>query len=471
MKMYLNSNLRQLTEMNKHYIEKLAEFYANLSIDNIPADVVDKAKTTLLDYLFVYVVGYHKGVLNKHILQYVKERTKKNESSINLSGIKTDAELAILASALISHSVELDDGHRYGTAHPAVVVIPTVLAFGEKQHSNLSKILKAIIIAYDVMLRISKSINPSHLKRGFHSSSTTGTIGSAAAASVIMGFDAERMTHAMAISGLFSSGLQEMLHSNPSVKALQVGHSAKSGASAALFANHNIKGPLSLLEGQHGWLKAMTDDFKENELLSELGTRWEIMNTYTKLYPTCRHCHHALDLAIEAFNMGFDIDRIKHITVRTYYVGIVEVGIIKKPKDIEEAMFSLSYAVTIALKKGFLKIENLEDYLEDPQIIAFSSSIEIIEDEGMNTKYPHERGCVLEITPYDGETFTLMTHLPKGEPDTKLSDEEYVGKFKSITSNYVDDKFVDNMYDLIMGSNENDVVIPKIASIYKTKLI
>jgi 2-methylcitrate dehydratase PrpD len=361
----------------------------------------------------------------------------------------------------------LDDGHRYGTAHPSVVVIPSALAFGEKLNAPLSEVLRAIIIGYDIMLRISRSINPFHLKRGFHSTSTTGTLGSAAAASVIMGYNTSAMTHTLAIAGLFSSGLQEMLHSNPSVKTLQVGKSAQSGAAAAIFENLQMRGPISLLEGQHGWLKAMTDQFNEVDLLSDLGNRWEIMDTYTKLYPTCRHCHHAIDLAIEASKSGIRLVSIQSIKIKTYSVGIAEVGLIKVPRNLEEAMFSITYAVTIAIQNGFLKLEDMEKGLVNKQIVDFSSKIGIESDSEMDTKYPEERGCILEINLLSGNQIVLRTHLPKGEPSTGLTDFEYLQKFKTITSEYTDASFVENIFGSIKNCDPHKVSINDIISVLK----
>jgi 2-methylcitrate dehydratase PrpD len=460
MKMFSNFTLKQLTKMkNRFYIEDLAEFYSNLAIKQIPSEVLAKAKMTLLDYLFVYIVGLNKGVLTNTILNYIKQKKSNEESSVYLSGIKTDTDLASFACSLIAHSVELDDGHRYGTAHPAVAVIPAALAIGEKENITINELLKAIIIGYDIMLRLSKSINPSHLKRGFHSTSTTGTIGSAAAASVILGFNHTQMTHALAISGLFSSGLQEMLHSNPSSKALQVGKSAQSGVSAALFASHGLKGPLSLFEGQHGWLKAMTDVFEESDLLNDLGKRWEIMNTYTKLYPTCRHCHHAIDLTIEAWKSGINIESIDNVIISTYSVGIAEVGIIKTPKDIEEAMFSITYAVAVAFQKGFVSYEDLEKNLDNSKLLSFSSSIEVRNDDEMDKNYPVKRGCKLELNLLSGERLIFKTDLPKGEPDTSLTNEEYLQKFKTITSGFVSSSYVMNLYNMLINEDSTDLTV------------
>ncbi|MBE0640357.1 MAG: MmgE/PrpD family protein [Bacteroidales bacterium] len=452
---------------DKFILEKLVNYYIALDLANTPDDVLHKAKMSFLDYLFVYIVGYNKGMLTQPILDYVKIRTKNSEVSILLSGIKTDLEFAILSSGLIAHSVELDDGHRFGTAHPAVVVIPTALAFGEKLNSSFGEILKAIIVGYDIMLRLSRSINPSHLRRGFHSTSTTGTIGSAATASVLMGFNNEQMQAAIAISGLFSSGLQEMLHSNPSSKALQVGRSAQSGATAALLAELGAKGPISLFEGQHGWIKAMSDSYNENDLLGEFGSRWEILNTYTKLYPTCRHCHHAIDLAIEAYHKGFNLENIAECRLITYSLGIAEVGMIRQPENTEEAMFSICYAVALALYKGNVTYEMLEENITNPAILNFVLKIIVESDSEMDRKYPVERACIIELTEIEGGKQTLSTHLPKGEPDTALSNQEYLEKFYSITERYIPKSNVWELYELVMKSDLSNSIIKNILSLIK----
>jgi len=434
------------------YLENLAEYFGELTIENIPQAVLNKARIKLLDYLFVYHAAYYKSTLKNAIFEYVQDRVKHNDSTILLADFKADIELTAFASSLIAHSVELDDGHRYGTAHPAVVVIPAAMAMAEKQNSSFEDLLKAIVVGYEIMLRLSAAINPSHLKRGFHSTSTTGTLGSAAASASILKYDNEMFINSLSIAGLLSSGLQEMLHGNPSIKAFQVGRSCQSGVLAAQFAKLGGKGPASLLEGQHGWIKAMADEFDENKLIGDLGKRWEILNTYTKLYPTCRHCHHAIDLAIDAYKQGIHIDSIKKVSIHTYSLGIAEVGLIKTPKNIEDAMFSITYAVAIALKDGFVTYEDLENYLQNDIIQNLSSNIETIVDKEMDAKYPQERGCKLLIETSKGEKIAFNTKLPKGEPETDLSIEDFKEKFFKINQTHFSNKKVNTLCNIIFNA-------------------
>lgn len=440
---------------NKPLIQTLSYYYASLKPCEIPPEVMRRARLSLLDYLAVYACGYHRGVLSEMLLNFVLEKNSRPESSILLLGRKIDAEWAAFASGAIAHSVELDDGHRFGTAHPAVAVIPSALAVAEKIGCTLEYTLASIVVGYDVMLRLARAINPSHLKRGFHTSSTTGTIGSAAACAYLYRHDGEQFGHALSIAGLLSSGLQEMLHDNPAIKAFQVGRSTQSGVLAAEMATRGAKGPSTLLEGRHGWIGAMCDAFRQSDLIGELGERWEITNTYTKLYPTCRHCHHALDLGVTLHAEGLDANEIASIEVRTYSVAISEVGSPALPATLDAAMFSLPYALAVALIEGQVTIDDLSRHLDAREATALARTVSVTAAPEQDDKYPHERGCELRIVLRDGRQIRRATHLPKGEPDTPLTEVDFMTKFESITRPFGLDDRVHTAWKLVMDDDSD----------------
>lgn len=449
------------------YNEVLSNFYSNLSFEDFPDEVVKRARITLFDFFAVLITGREYGVLSPVAEAYVRNFVGIDDVYCYGLGFSTSEEIAALLMGIISHTVELDDGHRFGTSHPAVSVIPSVLASAYKHKSSYKDVLQAIIIGYDFMLRLARSINPSHLRRGFHSTATCGSIGASAAVASIRKFNNEQTMHTVSIGALHSSGLQEMLHSNPSIKALQPGKAAQAGVFSANFVSLGAKGPVSVFEGYHGWLKAMTDEFRQEDLIGELGSRWEIMYTYTKLYPTCRHCHQAIDLAIDLYNMGYSLPNISKLNIKLYNVAISEVGQINAPNDLEEAMFSVSYAVSIALVYGKVGINEIKKHIDDKEIINFSKSINIIEDSEMNKLYPNERGSKFEVQVESGETFTLENKLPKGEYDTRLTDIEYLEKAKNILFEVTPEKNIEELWELVVENSLDDVSLSKIKEIFE----
>jgi len=120
---------------------KLADYYASISYDDIPLEVINKAKRSLVDLLGELAAGFFVGELAKAVNPYLVELGGKEESTLLCIGKKMPAMNAALGMGVMSHAIELDDGHRWGTSHPAVAIIPAVLAMAEREKSSFAEIL------------------------------------------------------------------------------------------------------------------------------------------------------------------------------------------------------------------------------------------------------------------------------------------------------------------------------------------
>ncbi|MFA6748155.1 MAG: MmgE/PrpD family protein [Aminobacterium sp.] len=438
-------------DLNNTYLSKLSRFYADSNASAIPEDVLLKARRVLIDFLAEVAAGYKTGVFPAICATYLLALGGKPEATILCYGKKVPALHGALALGALGHSIELDDGHRWGTSHPAVAIIPAALTVAEREKADFTRLLRAIVVGYDVMLRAARAINPSHLRRGFHSTGTCGALGAAAACACLHNLDAESFAYAVSLGGLQSAGLQEMLHDHPEVKPLQPGKAALAGVLAADLVRGGAKGPRSLFEGEHGWLKAMChNEFSEDALMGDLGTRWEIMKTYTKLYPTCRHCHAAIDLAKEAKKtLGLSLNDIQSIHVKTYALGIVEVGQIFVPETFEEAMFSLPFSVTLALERGHVTLQDYDnESLHNEVLRQASLKIRVEEDEAMNHLYPEERGAWMKIDLHDGRSFEKYIPVAKGEPENPVSDNDLLEKLKGMVDVYYPEEFLSGLWQI-----------------------
>jgi len=432
-----------------------------------------KARRVLVDFLATLAVGIIKGPLTPVLTHYFINIEGIEESTVFGIGKKLPAANTAFIMGAIAHSVELDDGHRFGTCHPAVAVIPAALTVGERNQRSFQDIIIAIIKGYDITLRVARSINPSHLNRGFHTTGTAGVFGSAIASAHLLGMNSVDTTYCLSLAGLQSCGLQEMLHDHPSIKVIQAGRAASAGVMSADLVMLGAKSPRTLFEGKHGWLKAMTDQFSQEALLGELGERWEILQTYTKLYPTCRHCHPAIDLAIALREQlqDMDLSEIEAINVKTYRVAISEVAEIVIPSNFEEALFSLPFSLAIALREGDVGIQHYSPAnLSDESLIKLAKKVHISLDKELDSKYPLHRGAILQIILNNGKTFEKETHLPKGEPDLPLTDDELFGKVQRITSPFYGDDFAERLWSIIVDSDIHGVQYSELIDLFKEGL-
>lgn len=179
--------------LSKTFASQLGDFYASIDFESLPEPVVLKARRVLVDFLAALAVGIKKGPLTPVFSHYFIRTGGIEESTILGTNEKLPAANAAFCMGAIGHSVELDDGHRFGTCHPAVAIIPAALAVGERQQKSFKEVITAIIKGYDMMLRVARSINPSnnpsHLNRGFHTTGTAGVFGSAIACAHLLGMN------------------------------------------------------------------------------------------------------------------------------------------------------------------------------------------------------------------------------------------------------------------------------------------
>lgn len=450
--------------MNSTIVSRYATFVAETRFIDLPELVIQKAREVLIDHLGVSLYGAGKGELSQIVHEMIKEMGTTRTCLVIGSRIRADSAMAALANSVSSHSIELDDGHRHATSHPAAVVIPTALAVAEETGAGIKELIRAIVLGYEIMLRVATAINPSHLRRGFHSTGTCGPFGAAVAAACLYELEPTAIAHALAISGLQSAGFQEMLYSNPMIKPIQPGKAAMAGVISARMAAKGAKGPISLFEGDYGFFNGMTDHVNEEALFAELGREYEIMRTYTKLYPTCRHAHCSIDLALVLRDqLPADRELIQKILVETYDFSIKEVGQIWHPRTRDEAMFSMPYAVATALLKGHFTMEEMEtEALQNTTTSLLSDKVSIKRSEEMDAVYPAKRGARMTVTLADGSSFQAEQDLARGEPDLPISVEELKSKFNNLASVYLDNNDLEVLWDTTLNKPLNEVCCDEI---------
>ena len=82
-------------------------------------------------------------------------------------------------------------------------------------------LLDAYIVGFEIEGRFGRAMNPRHYQKGWHCTSTIGTLGAAAAASRLLGLDVEAARHAIDIAASDACGLKDNFGSM--VKPLHAG--------------------------------------------------------------------------------------------------------------------------------------------------------------------------------------------------------------------------------------------------------
>jgi 2-methylcitrate dehydratase PrpD len=201
-----------------------------------------------------------------------------------------------LANGTSSHAIEMDDVNNEASLHPGVVVFPAALATSEMVEATGKKFIEAVVLGYEVMIRLGKALGPENsYKRGFHPTGTCGPFGSSVAASKILGLGEKGLLSALGIAGSQAAGSMEYLAQGAWTKRFHAGWAAYSGMIAAQLARKGFRGPTSIIEGRDGFLHAYSNGADASKVLEGIGSGFEILRTSVKPHACCRYMQPPID--------------------------------------------------------------------------------------------------------------------------------------------------------------------------------
>jgi 2-methylcitrate dehydratase PrpD len=413
--------------MEKGPTDLLSAYIHKLRYEDLPGNVVESAKLFLLDYLASAMAGYKiNKTFNDALWNVVGGMGGKKESSVFFRKSKLPAPNAALLNAATGHGADMDDGNRTAQGHPGVGVMPVALALAEAHRLTGREAILAIVVGYDIFVRLATAINPSHLSRGFHTTGTVGTIAAGGAAAKALGLDRDKVRNTLSFAALQAAGLLEVAESGQMAKPLHPAKAAYNGILSARLAEAGAEGPREPLEGRKGFIKAFTDNVDLDILRKNLGRDFRIATCYVKLYPACRHTHAAIDAASNLRRSGLPSpSSLEKIKVHVYPAAINLTGSIYKPKNEDEAKFSLAYTVATALTKGNFTLQDLDVAKSfDPKTRGLASKIEIISDPLLESRAANIRGARVELVMKNGTVRREEVKLPKGEPEVPVTFED-----------------------------------------------
>jgi 2-methylcitrate dehydratase PrpD len=413
---------------------KLAEFIEGVHYEELPPETIRLARLALLDWLGSALRGGGEKPAVM-ALRVLGAQGGSPQATLLPTGDKTSALNAALGNGIASHILELDDVHRGSIVHAGAVVMPAALATAEMLHANGRKLLEAIVVGYEVAIRIGEAVSPSHYWY-WHNTGTCGTFGACAAAGKLLGLDPEQMVWALGNAGTQAAGLWEFLQDGAMSKHLHPGKAAQNGLLAALLAREGFTGALAILEGQKGFCRAMAPEFNLAAITDSLGKPpYRIEGNSFKIHSSCRHTHPAVDIVLDLRGRHhISPAQVAALEVRTYRTALDITGN-PEPQTIYAAKFSLPFCVALALAKGSCGLEDFcEENLRHPEIRDLMGRVRLAVDEGLDALHPAKWPATVTLTLASGEVFQGRTDFPLGDPENPAPEEMLVAKFRRLAS-------------------------------------
>lgn len=416
----------------------LSAFTAALRLEQVPPEVVGRARLLLLDLVGNIVRARHDAESTPALLAATRALglAAGNAGVFGCAARYTPAGAALLNGAL-GHSLDFDDTHAGGSLHPGAPVIPAALAAAEMAGVDGAEALAAIVAGYEVTCRIALALPAgAHYARGFHPTATCGAFGAAAAAARVFGLDAAGVASALGIALSQCAGSLQFLANGAWTKRFQVGWAAMAGLTAACLAREGFKGAADAFEGRHGFLSSYAPSPEPERAGVGLGRDFEVMRTAVKPYPSCRYGHAGIDaaLALRAEH-ALEAAEITAVTLGLPQAGMLMIGqpLAQKqaPRNVVDGQFSGPFVIACALATGAMGWDSYR-LLDDAVVRALMAKTTCVADPEMEAEFPRYMAGRLTIAARGGE-FTRKVVVAKGEPENFLTEAELRAKFSGLT--------------------------------------
>jgi len=120
-----------VTSQTRTLAQRLAEFAANLSFDDLPSEVVQSVKLRVLDTLGVCLASRHFGLADG-VQEMVDAWGGAPQAQVIGAAQRCPAPNAALVNGTLAHSLDFDDTHLKTIIHPAGPVAAAALATGRR---------------------------------------------------------------------------------------------------------------------------------------------------------------------------------------------------------------------------------------------------------------------------------------------------------------------------------------------------
>ncbi len=412
--------------------EKLAKFIYQVKYNEIPERIVEIAKERILDTLGAAIAGYTHWEYSTQISELFGNMDMGKLRIIGETDRRYSAARAAMINSTYAHAIELDDGHKNAGCHAGAVIVPTAMSIAASLGRSGKEVIEAVVAGYEVEYQIAHALSPTQIKKGFHPSSCCGVFGSFVAAGKLLKLDVNQLINGFGHAAMFSSGTMEATVSGQDVKCMQVGNAAYNGVVSAYMAKNDFAGCLTALDGSRGFFKVHGELSDVDNLFEGLGRDYKISDTYSKMYPTCRHAQPGIEAVMELIEAHNILpENVMGVNVGTHKVAYEMTGKIECPTNMKEAQFSIKYGVAIALVHRAFGIAHLSDeYYSDEGVRALASKVVCRIDESVQEHYPEKRGANIEILMKDGCTFNKTLFDLKGSPENPVGWHELEAKFK-----------------------------------------
>lgn len=419
--------------------QDVAEFVVGTSYADLPAEVVELGKKSILDGIGLALSG-SVAKSGEHIQAYLKGLgIQEGPATVIGTSLKVPPRFAAFANGVGIHADDYDDTQLavakdrvYGLlTHPTAPALPAALAVAEAAGTSGTEMMLAYHLGVEVECKIAEAINPRHYQHGFHATATCGTYAAAAAAGKLKGLNVEQMVRAFGCAGSQSAGLRENF--GTMMKPFHAGRSSESGVVAADFAALGWTTTDKILEAPRGFFQAAGGGFDPAAIVGKLGQPWTFASpgVSIKPHPSGSLTHPGMTKMLELIRThgikAADVERVDVGTNQNMPNALIH----HRPKNELQAKFSMEFCMAILLLDGRGSLpEFTDETVERDDVKAMIERVNFhVHPEAEAAGYD-KMTTIIDIHMKDGRTISGRSDFGKGSPANPMTYDEAADKFR-----------------------------------------
>jgi 2-methylcitrate dehydratase PrpD len=391
---------------------QLAVYAASTCLENIPQAVQERARRVVFDEMASAQFG-RRSPGGSLAARYAQALGGTGEARILGSNLRVPAPYAALANGSAGHGEEVDGAHVIG-GHPGATLVHACVALAERQHSSGAELLNAVVLAYDIAIRLVEACGGKfNVKKRHHLyADFLFGVGAALACGRLLRLAPPQLAYAMALATFQTNALaclyQEARHIS---KSFCNGQFALAGVSAALMAEAGFEGVDDVLGTSDGLLAAWGSEGAGAAVVRDLGTDWSIMGHNFKFinagYPIHACVEAATGLAQEM--------RIAPQEIASVVIGMPENAMrIVNGRDMHNICAQDNVAAALLRGRPSLRESPFPSVLDDPAFVRLRPRVDVAVDPDLNRDQPDGRGANVTITTEDGRRAARRVDAPRG---------------------------------------------------------
>jgi len=277
---------------------QLAQWVVGLRYEDLPPEVVDRAKGVTLHSLASVLLGSQSRDGQQAVqLITAEEAGVRHGASIMVHGTKVTKGGAAFANAEMAMAGGKLDSFRMLT-HPGTSIVPGAFVAAETAGVSGRDFLTGLAAGYEVMERLAADFIPTVMARGFHAGPVFGIFGPAVAAAKILHCTEDQVNSTIALCASLASSNLEGPRSGG--RALREGAAVRNAMLAVALAQQGHMGGETVLEGPAGFYHAYAGNNKGqltysfvgdtqtslDRITANLGKEWLFLETLYRIYST-----------------------------------------------------------------------------------------------------------------------------------------------------------------------------------------